>query len=144
MMKEFRDFAMKGNVLDLAVGVIIGAAFGKIVTSFVQDLMMPLLGLLLGKIDFSNLFVNLSGNSYATIDEAKRAGAAVLPYGSFLQAVVDFLIVAFAIFLLIKQVNRFRLTDLVKDKDAAPKEPELTADQKLLTEIRDLLAKQAA
>lgn len=145
MMKEFRDFAMKGNVLDLAVGVIIGAAFGKIVTSFVQDLMMPLLGLLLGKIDFSNLFLNLSGNSFNTIEEAKRAGAAVLPYGSFLQAVVDFLIVAFAIFLLIKQVNRFRLTDLIDEKnDAEKKVAKPTADQKLLTEIRDLLAKQAA
>jgi large conductance mechanosensitive channel len=145
MMKEFRDFAMKGNVLDLAVGVIIGAAFGKIVTSFVQDLMMPLLGLLLGKIDFSNLFLNLSGNSFNTIEEAKRAGAAVLPYGSFLQAVVDFLIVAFAIFLLIKQANRFRLTDLNDEKnDAEKKVAEPTADQKLLTEIRDLLAKQAA
>jgi large conductance mechanosensitive channel len=136
---------MKGNVLDLAVGVIIGAAFGKIVTSFVQDLMMPLLGLLLGKIDFSNLFLNLSGNSFNTIEEAKRAGAAVLPYGSFLQAVVDFLIVAFAIFLLIKQANRFRLTDLNDEKnDAEKKVAEPTADQKLLTEIRDLLAKQAA
>ena len=145
MMKEFRDFAMKGNVLDLAVGVIIGAAFGKIVTSFVQDLMMPLLALLLGKIDFSNLFLNLSGNSFNTIEEAKRAGAAVLPYGSFLQAVVDFLIVAFAIFLLIKQANRFRLTDLNDEKnDAEKKVAEPTADQKLLTEIRDLLAKQAA
>ncbi|MEI8357686.1 MAG: large conductance mechanosensitive channel protein MscL [Deltaproteobacteria bacterium] len=145
MMKEFRDFAMKGNVLDLAVGVIIGAAFGKIVTSFVQDLMMPLLGLLLGKIDFSNLFLNLSGNSFNTIEEAKRVGAAVLPYGSFLQAVVDFLIVAFAIFLLIKQANRFRLTDLNDEKnDAEKKAAEPTADQKLLTEIRDLLAKQAA
>ena len=145
MMKEFRDFAMKGNVLDLAVGVIIGAAFGKIVTSFVQDLMMPLLGLLLGKIDFSNLFLNLSGNSFNTIEEEKRAGAAVLPYGSFLQAVVDFLIVAFAIFLLIKQANRFRLTDLNDEKnDAEKKVAEPTADQKLLTEIRDLLAKQAA
>ena len=145
MMKEFRDFAMKGNVLDLAVGVIIGAAFGKIVTSFVQDLMMPLLGLLLGKIDFSNLFLNLSGNSFNTIEEAKRVGAAVLPYGSFLQAVVDFLIVAFAIFLLIKQANRFRLTDLIDEKnDAEKKVAEPTADQKLLTEIRDLLAKQAA
>ena len=145
MMKEFRDFAMKGNVLDLAVGVIIGAAFGKIVTSFVQDLMMPLLGLLLGKIDFSNLFLNLSGNSFNTIEEAKRAGAAVLPYGSFLQAVVDFLIVAFAILLLIKQANRFRLTDLNDEKnDAEKKVAEPTADQKLLTEIRDLLAKQAA
>jgi large conductance mechanosensitive channel len=144
MLKEFRDFAMKGNVLDLAVGVIIGAAFGKIVTSFVQDIMMPLLGLLLGKIDFSGLFLNLSGKSFATLDEAKRAGAAVLPYGAFLQAVVDFLIVAFAIFLLIKQVNRFRLTDLVKEKKAEEaKPPVLTADQKLLTEIRDLLAKQA-
>ena len=145
MMKEFRDFAMKGNVLDLAVGVIIGAAFGKIVTSFVQDLMMHLLGLLLGKIDFSNLFLNLSGNSFNTMEEAKRAGAAVLPYGSFLQAVVDFLIVAFAIFLLIKQANRFRLTDLNDEKnDAEKKVAEPTADQKLLTEIRDLLAKQAA
>ena len=145
MMKEFRDFSMKGNVLDLAVGVIIGAAFGKIVTSFVQDLMMPLLGLLLGKIDFSNLFLNLSGNSFNTIEEAKRVGAAVLPYGSFLQAVVDFLIVAFAIFLLIKQANRFRLTDLNDEKnDAEKKAAEPTADQKLLTEIRDLLAKQAA
>ena len=145
MMKEFRDFAMKGNVIDLAVGVVLGAAFGKIVTSFVQDLMMPLLGLLLGKIDFSNLFLNLSGNSFNTIEEAKRAGAAVLPYGSFLQAVVDFLIVAFAIFLLIKQANRFRLTDLNDEKnDAEKKVAEPTADQKLLTEIRDLLAKQAA
>ena len=145
MLKDFRDFAVKGNVVDLAVAVIIGAAFGKIVTSFVQDLMMPLLGLLLGKIDFSNLFLNLSGNSFNTIEEAKRAGAAVLPYGSFLQAVVDFLIVAFAIFLLIKQANRFRLTDLNDEKnDAEKKVAEPTADQKLLTEIRDLLAKQAA
>ena len=145
MLQEFKAFIARGNVLDLAVAVIIGAAFGKIVTSFVQDLMMPLLGLLLGKIDFSNLFLNLSGNSFNTIEEAKRAGAAVLPYGSFLQAVVDFLIVAFAIFLLIKQANRFRLTDLNDEKnDAEKKVAEPTADQKLLTEIRDLLAKQAA
>lgn len=107
MLKEFRDFAMRGNVLDMAVGVIIGAAFGKIVSSFVADLLMPPLGLLLGKVDFSNLFIDLSGAGHPTLPAAKAAGAATLNYGVFINATIDFLIVAFAIFLLIKQVNRF-------------------------------------
>jgi large conductance mechanosensitive channel len=107
MLKEFKEFAMRGNVLDMAVGVIIGAAFGKIVTSFVGDILMPPLGLLLGKVDFSNLFISLSGQSYASLAAAKAAGAPTLNYGLFLNTVLDFVIVAFAIFLLIRQVNRF-------------------------------------
>ena len=108
MLKEFREFAMRGNVIDLAVGLVIGAAFGKIVTSFVNDVLMPPLGVLLGKVDFSNLFVNLSGKSYASVAEAKAAGAATLNYGLFINTVIDFLIVAFAIFLLVKQINRLK------------------------------------
>ncbi len=108
MFKEFKEFAMKGNVLDMAVGIIIGAAFGKIITSFVSDILMPPLGLLLGKMDFSGLFINLSGQSYPTIAAAKAAGAATLNYGIFINTIIDFLIVAFAIFLLIKQVNRLK------------------------------------
>ena len=108
MLKEFREFAMRGNVVDLAIGLIIGAAFGKIVTSFVNDVLMPPLGLLLGKVDFSNLFVNLSGKSYASVAEAKAAGAATLNYGMFINTVIDFVIVAFAIFLLVKQINRLK------------------------------------
>jgi large conductance mechanosensitive channel len=98
---------MRGNVAELAVGVIIGAAFGKIVSSFVGDLLMPPIGLLLGKAEFSNLFINLSGQHYATVAAAKAAGAPTLNYGAFLQAIVDFVLVAFAVFLLIKQVNKF-------------------------------------
>ncbi len=108
MLKEFREFAMKGSMLDLAVGLIIGAAFGKIVTSLVGDILTPVLGLLLGKVDFSNLFVSLSGQQYATLATAKQAGAATLNYGIFLQAIFDFIIVAFALFLVIKQVNRLK------------------------------------
>src|SRR5215510_12664199 len=128
MLKEFKEFAMRGNVLDMAVGIIIGAAFGKIVSSFVADILMPPLGLLLGKVDFSNLFVTLSSGSYPSLTAAKAAGAATVNYGVFLNSVIDFLIVAFAIFLLIRQVNRF-----VKTPEAAPAEP--PADVKLLTEI---------
>jgi large conductance mechanosensitive channel len=106
MLKEFKEFAMRGNVLDMAVGIIIGAAFGKIITSFVNDILMPPIGLLLGKVDFSNLFVNLSTQSFNTIAEAKKAGVATINYGLFLNTVLDFVIVAFAIFLLIKQVNK--------------------------------------
>lgn len=106
MFKEFTKFAMRGNVLDLAVGIIIGAAFGKIVTSFVNDILMPVIGLLLGKVDFSNLFINLSGTDYPTIAAAKAAGAATLNYGLFINTIVDFTIVAFAIFLLVTQVNK--------------------------------------
>lgn len=108
MLKEFKEFAMRGNVLDMAVGIIIGAAFGKIVAVFVSDVLMPPIGLLLGKVDFSNLFINLSGKPVSTIAEAKAAGAATINYGLFLNSVIDFLIVAFAIFLLIKQVNRLK------------------------------------
>ena len=106
MFKEFKEFAMRGNVLDMAIGIIIGAAFGKIITSFVGDILMPPLGLLLGKVDFSNLFISLSGQ-YPSVAAAKAAGAPTINYGMFLNTVLDFLIVAFAVFLLIRQVNRF-------------------------------------
>jgi large conductance mechanosensitive channel len=108
MLKEFKEFAMKGNVFDMAIGIIIGAAFGKIVTSFVADVLMPPLGLLLGKMNFSNMFITLSGSSFATLEEAKKAGAATLNYGLFINTIIDFLLVAFAVFLLVKQVNRMK------------------------------------
>jgi large conductance mechanosensitive channel len=106
MIKEFKEFAMRGNVLDMAVGIIIGAAFGQIVNSFVADILMPPIGRLLGHVDFSNLFVSLSGTHYDTIAAAKAAGAATLNYGLFLNTLINFLIVAFAVFLLVRQVNR--------------------------------------
>jgi large conductance mechanosensitive channel len=108
MLKEFKEFAMRGNVLDMAIGIIIGAAFGKIITSFVNDMLMPPIGLVLGKVDFSNLFVNLSGKTYDTLAAAKAASAPTINYGQFLNTVIDFVIVAFAIFLLIRQVNRLQ------------------------------------
>lgn len=107
MLKEFKEFAMRGNVMDLAVGVIIGAAFGKIVTSFVEDVLMPPIGQLVGKVDFSSLFIGLSGKSYDTLKAAKEAGVATLNYGNFLNNVINFVIVAFCVFLLVKQINRF-------------------------------------
>ena len=106
MIEEFKKFIMRGNVIDMATGVIVGAAFGKIVSSFTSDILMPPLGLLLGKVDFSNLYINLSGTEYDSINAAKEAGAPVIAYGSFLNTCLDFLIIAFAIFLLIQQVNR--------------------------------------
>ncbi|MGD1092292.1 MAG: large conductance mechanosensitive channel protein MscL [Bryobacteraceae bacterium] len=106
MFQEFKKFISRGNVLDLAIGVIIGAAFGKIVTSVVNDLLMPIIGLALGKVDFSNLFISLNGQSYPTIADAKKAGAATVNYGIFINTVIEFLIVAFVIFLIVKQVNR--------------------------------------
>jgi large conductance mechanosensitive channel len=118
MLKEFKEFAMRGNVLDMAIGIIIGAAFGKIVTSFVSDVLMPPLGLILGKMDFSNLFINLSGKPYASLAEAKAAGAATLNVGLFINTVIDFVVVAFAIFLLVKQVNR-----LNRQPEAVPVAP---------------------
>lgn len=108
MWKEFKAFAMKGSVLDLAVGVIIGAAFGKIVASFVSDILMPPLGMLLGHVNFSNLFLNLSGAHHASLAEAKAAGAATINYGLFLNTVIEFVFVAFAVFVLVRQVNRMR------------------------------------
>ena len=107
MLKEFKEFAMRGNVLDLAVGVIIGGAFGKIVSSLVEDVIMPPIGRLLGPVNFSDLFINLSGKSYETLKDAKAASAATLNYGLFLNTVINFMIVAFCVFLLVKQVNRF-------------------------------------
>ena len=107
MLKEFKAFAMRGNVLDMAVGIIIGAAFGRIITSFVSDVIMPPIGLALGKVDFSTLFLNISGTHYPTLAAAKAANAATINYGIFLNAVIDFLIVAFVIFLLVRQVNRW-------------------------------------
>ena len=108
MLKEFKAFVMRGNVLDLAVAVIIGAAFGRIITSLVNDIIMPPIGILLGKVDFSNLFIDLSGASHPTIAAAKAAGAATINYGIFLNTIIDFLIVAFVIFLVIRQANRFK------------------------------------
>ena len=108
MLKEFKEFAMRGNVLDMAVGIIIGAAFGKIVTSFVGDILMPPLGLLLGSVDFSSLFIDLSGQSHASLAAAKAAGVATINYGLFINTVIDFVIVAFAIFMLIQQINRLQ------------------------------------
>jgi large conductance mechanosensitive channel len=107
MLQEFKQFAMRGNVIDMAVGVIIGAAFGKIVTSFTSDVLMPPIGLLLGKVDFSNLFINLSGTSYATLADAKKAGAPTVNVGLFLNTILDFVIIAFVLFLMIRQLNRF-------------------------------------
>ena len=108
MFKEFRDFAARGNVIDLAVGIIIGAAFGKIVTSAVNDLIMPPIGMALGRVDFSNLFVALNGVTYASLEEAKKAGAPTVNYGIFLNTCLEFVIVAFAVFLLIRQINRMQ------------------------------------
>ena len=108
MFKEFKEFVMRGNVLDLAVAVIIGAAFGKIITSMVSDILMPVIGLIGGKVDFGNLFIDLSGASHPTLAAAKAAGAATINYGLFLNAVIDFLVVSFAIFLMVKQANRFK------------------------------------
>jgi len=112
MLKEFKEFAMRGNVVDLAIGVIIGGAFGKIVSSLVNEVIMPPIGLVLGNVDFSNLFFNLSGGSYATLADAQTSGAVTINYGMFLNTVIDFLIVAFVIFLLIRQVNKLQKSAL--------------------------------
>ncbi len=137
MLKEFKEFAVKGNVIDMAVGVIIGGAFGKIVGSLVSDVVMPPIGLLLGKVDFSNLFVNLSGTPAASLAEAKAKGLATLNYGVFLNTTLEFLIIAFAVFLVVKQINRLKRE--APPAPAAPPEP--TNEEKLLAEIRDLLRK---
>jgi large conductance mechanosensitive channel len=112
MFKEFKEFAVRGNVIDMGVGVIVGAAFGKIITSLVNDVIMPPIGLLLGKIDFANLYLRLSGPSgpFSTLDEAKKGGAVTINYGAFINTIIDFILVSFVIFLLIKQINRIRRT----------------------------------
>jgi large conductance mechanosensitive channel len=122
MLKEFKEFIMRGNVMDMAVGIVIGAAFGKIVTSFVNDILMPPIGRMLGNMDFSNLFINLSGREYATLAEAKKAGAATINYGLFLNSLIDFLIIALVIFLLVRQINRLKrepLPSLPTDKECS-------------------------
>lgn len=133
MLKEFKEFAMRGNVVDLAVGVIIGGAFGKIVTSLTNDVILPIVGLLLGKVDFSNLFINLGDGDYATLKAATDAGTPILKYGVFLNTILDFLILACIIFLMVRAMNRMRAVP------PPPAPPGPTPDQQLLTEIRDLL-----
>ena len=134
MLKEFKEFAMRGNVIDLAVGVIIGAAFGKIVSSLVNDIIMPPIGLILGSVDFSNLFLSLHG-SYNTVKEAEAAGAPIVKYGIFINNVIDFLIVAFVIFVMVRTINQLK-----RKQEAAPAPPPApTTTEKLLTEIRDTL-----
>lgn len=135
MLQEFREFAFKGNVIDLAVGVIIGAAFGKIVSSLVSNIFMPIFGLILGRVDFSNLFIVLNGQHVASLKEAADRGLPVFAYGLFINTVVEFLIIAFCLFIVIKQVNRFK-------KPAAAPGP--SGEEKLLAEIRDLLKNQRA
>ncbi len=140
MFKEFREFAMRGNVVDMAVGIIIGAAFGKIVDSLVRDVIMPPIGLLLGKVDFSNLFLVLkegkTAGPYLTVEVAQKAGAVTFNYGAFINTVITFVIVAFAVFLLIRAINNLKRKE--QEKPAAPATPE---DVLLLREIRDALKK---
>ena len=133
MLNEFKAFAMRGNVMDLAVGVIIGAAFGKIVTSLTNDVIMPVVGLVMGKVDFSNLFVNLGDGEFATLKAATDAGAPVLRYGVFINTILDFVILAFIIFMMVRAMNR------MKAEAPPPAPPGPTPDQQLLTEIRDVL-----
>jgi large conductance mechanosensitive channel len=130
MWKEFREFAVKGNVMDLAIGVIIGGAFGKIVTSLVNDIIMPLVGILVGNVDFSNLFLALGKGSFRTIEEAKSSGVATLNFGMFINNIIDFLIVAFSIFIVIKQINRF-----TKKKEVIQKAPSTKSCPFCITEI---------
>jgi len=136
MFAEFKKFAMRGNVLDMAVGIIIGAAFKDVVSAFTNGVMMPPIGLLLGGVDFSNLFVTLGSGSYESLAAAQEAGAPVIAYGSFINTTIDFLIVAFAVFLLVKGVN-----SLQKKEDAKPAPP--AKQEVLLEEIRDLLRARA-
>ena len=134
-IKEFKEFAMKGNVMDMAVGVIIGGAFGKIVTSLVNDVIMPVVSLATGGIDFTNLFVNLSDDvKYKTLAEAQEAGASVFAYGTFIQNIIDFIIITFCIFLMIKAMNKMK-----KKEEPAPEAPKGPTQEELLAEIRDLL-----
>ena len=139
MLKEFREFAIRGNVVDMAVGIIIGAAFGKIVESLVKDVIMPPIGLLLGKVDFANLFVVLKAGAqagpYLSVEAAQKAGAVTFNYGMFINAVIAFVIVAFAVFLLIRGINRLKREEQAKPSAAAPEEIVL------LREIRDALKK---
>jgi large conductance mechanosensitive channel len=138
MLNEFKKFAMRGNVMDMAVGIIIGGAFGKIVASLVNDVIMPPIGLLMGNVDFSQLFINLTETPYESLAAAQEAGAATINYGMFINATVNFVIVAFAIFMMIKGMNSMK-----KKEEEAPAEPaKPSAEVELLTEIRDSLKKR--
>ena len=139
MLNEFREFISRGNVIDLAVGIIIGAAFTAIVNSLVNDILMPPIGVLTGGVDFSNLYINLSGGDYPSLAAAQEAGAATINYGLFINAVINFLIVSLAIFILVKQVNRFR-RKAVEEPPPAPPAP--TRTELLLEEIRDALLRR--
>ena len=141
MFSEFRDFIARGNVMDMAVGIVVGAAFTAIVTSLVGDIINPVIGLLLGGLDFSNYFLNMSDTAYATLAEAEKAGAAVIKYGMFINAVIKFLIVAFVVFMLVKQINRIKAQFEEKAADPEDTTVPVPADIQLLTEIRDLLKK---
>lgn len=146
MLKEFREFAVKGNMLDMAVGIVIGAAFGTIVQSLVNDILMPPIGLLLGGVDFSDLFVTLSEGAtagpHATLAAAQEAGAVTVNYGLFVNALISFLIVAFALFLVVRSFNRLKQQEEAAEA-APPAPPEPSAEEKLLAEIRDLLRSRA-
>ena len=133
-IKEFKEFAVKGNVMDMAVGVIIGGAFGKIVTSLVNDVLMPIVGKLTGGISFTDLFVTLGDGEFKTLAAAQEAGAAVLAYGQSIQNIIDFIIIAFCIFLMIKGMNKLK-----KKEEPAPEAPAGPTQEELLAEIRDLL-----
>ncbi|MBC7147674.1 MAG: large conductance mechanosensitive channel protein MscL [Thioclava marina] len=140
MIQEFKDFIAKGNVMDMAVGIIIGAAFTAIVTSLVGDLINPIIGVITGGIDFSNLFVNLGEGEYASLAAAREAGAPVFAYGAFITAVINFLIIAFVVFLLVKMVNRIKAA-AEKPDDVAPEVPTGPSELDVLLEIRDALKK---
>jgi len=135
MLDEFKSFAMRGNVVDMAVGIIIGGAFGKIISSFVADVIMPPIGMLMGNVDFSQLFINLSDTTYETLALAKEAGAPTINYGTFLNTVLDFLIIAFAIFMVIRGMNKMKKQE--EEKPAEPAKP--SEEVQLLTDIRDAL-----
>lgn len=142
MFKEFRDFIARGNVMDMAVGIIMGAAFTAIVNSMVGDLIMPVIGVVTSGVDFADKFVALDGNIYATLKEAQDAGAAVLTYGVFINAVINFLIISFVVFMLVKNVNKIKEAAVKQEAEkAAAEPPPPPADVALLTEIRDLLKK---
>jgi len=135
IIKEFKAFAIRGNVLDMAIGIIIGTAFGKIITSLVNDVIMPPIGKLLGNMDFGNLFIVLGDGKFESLDAAKKAGAATLNYGAFVNTTIDFLIVAFVIFIVVKAMNTAKKKE--EAKPVAPPAP--SAEEKVLIEIRDLL-----
>jgi len=141
-IKEFKEFAMKGNVMDMAVGVIIGGAFGKIVSSLVDDVLMPLIGKMTGGVSFTDMFVTLGDGDFKTLAAAKEAGAAVFAYGQFIQNIVDFLIVAFCIFLMLKGINKLNRKKEEEPKPAEPEAPKGPTQEELLAEIRDLLKKK--